>query len=214
MPNEPAGKDDEKNKEEKEKEKKGPMSFLDVEEQEKVRKLVAFYQKNSEAEVGVQTEPLAVNPTMEAGTQVQLDSSSMKQPCQCHNMLFEKLTTLEMKLDKILQGSDKDNAPAPMEPIDSNDCVINDPDIMESISKVVSLCMTNTLPGMVMGEKELLTSQTTPTQQLPPLSSGPPSPFSNFMPSVPAAPTMTTLSPNMYDELFKKVPHLLTMQKI
>lgn len=76
--------------------RKEPLSFLHVAEQEKVRKLISQYQKIGEAEVGVQTDKRI---SKEVG--VQKDGNEQPK-CSCHDELLDKVTSLENKLEQLV----------------------------------------------------------------------------------------------------------------
>ena len=167
-----------------EEKKKDPVSFLHEKEQEKVRKLVLQYQKIGETEVGVQTE-FAVSCK-----DVAIQKDEEKSKCDCHDMLLDKVTNLENKIEELVSAiaqSGKGHQPGNKISEDifsctdqttcSFDSFDEESSVMQTISEVASIVSNQTLPGMVeTSQDEIAPSRTA----------------SNMM------------SPSVYDELFKK----------
>ena len=131
------------------------MSFLHEKEQEKVRKLVSQYQTIAHAEVSVQTDLV----TLCKDVAIQKDEEKSK--CACHDILLEKVTNLENKIEQfvsIISLSGKGNQPKHKTPDqdifsskDQTTCGFDSSDdessVMQTISEVASI--VSTLPGMV-----------------------------------------------------------------
>lgn len=167
--------------------KKEPMSFLHEVEQEKVRKLVSQYQKTGEAEVGVQTY-LEIQCK-----DVAIQKNEEKPKCSCHDVLLNKVTSLENKIEQLVLAIEHSaNKPGYKISTDMfscadqttcrfDSCDEQSSSLMQTISEVASIC-SNTLPGMAEAtEDETAVLRTA---------------------SVLVSPSV--ISPSVYDELFKK----------
>lgn len=170
--------------------KKEPVSFLHEKEQEKVRKLVSQYQKIGDAEVSVQTDLVT------SCKDVAIQKDEEKSKCACHDILLEKVTNLENKIEQfvsVISLSGKGNQPkhktADQDIFSSTDqttCGFDSSDdessVMQTISEVASIVSNQTLPGMVeVRQDETAPSRTASIMMLP-----------------------SAISPSVYDELFKK----------
>ena len=180
--------------------RKEPLSFLHVAEQEKVRKLISQYQKIGEAEVGVQTDKRI---SKEVG--VQKDGNEQPK-CSCHDELLDKVTSLENKLEQLVSVIKNSNKQPDQEckiPEDIFNCT--DPitcsfdsfdeessTVLQTISEVASICSNNTLPGMTATIAEERTVNLRTASVISPS-------FSVISPS-----SVSAIQPSVYDELFKK----------
>ncbi len=130
---------------------KEPLSFLHVDEQEKVRKLVSQYQKMGEAEVGVQAD--IRRETKDVALQ------KGEQPkCSCHDMLLNKVTKLENKVDRLLSAIELTKQPDELfnnnDPVEFHDSFEDESAVLQTISEVASICMNTTLPGLATSTTE------------------------------------------------------------
>jgi hypothetical protein len=189
--------------------RKEPLSFLHVAEQEKVRKLISQYQKIGEAEVGVQTDKRI---SKEVG--VQKDGNEQPK-CSCHDELLDKVTSLENKLEQLVSVIKNSNKQPDQEckiPEDIFNCT--DPitcsfdsfdeessTVLHTISEVASICSNNTLPGMTATIAEERTVNLRTASVISPS-------FSVISPS-----SVSAIQPSVYDELFKKSSSISNLAK-
>ncbi len=181
--------------------RKEPLSFLHVAEQEKVRKLISQYQKIGEAEIGVQTDKRI---SKEVGVQKDVN----EQPkCSCHDELLDKVTSLENKLDQLVSVIKNSNKQPDQECKIPEDIIFNCNDpitcsfdsfdeesstVLQTISEVASICSNNTLPGMTATIAEERTVNLRTASVISPS-------VSVISPS-----SVSAIQPSVYDELFKK----------
>jgi hypothetical protein len=182
---------------------KEPLSFLHVDEQEKVRKLVSQYQKMGEAEVGVQAD--IRRETKDVAVQ------KGEQPkCSCHDMLLNKVTKLENKVDRLLSAIELTKQPDELfnnnDPVEFHDSFEDESAVLQTISEVASICMNTTLPGLATSTTEdLILAKPIPrNENSRTVSVISPSLSANASSVSATSPSLSVISASVYDELFKK----------
>ena len=149
-----------------------------------------------EAEVGVQAE--IRRETKDVALQ------KGEQPkCSCHDMLLNKVTKLENKVDRLLSAIELTKQPDELfnnnNPVEFHDSFEDESAVLQTISEVASICMNTTLPGLATSTTEdLILAKPIPRKENSRT-------VSVTSPSLSAnASSVSATSASVYDELFKK----------